>query len=70
VVAAPALQHARMSRPVAYVEGVEIARVVQGLRPGRTLDDVARLLSADAPAELATRLAHWLWDQGVLVSDV
>jgi flavin-dependent dehydrogenase len=69
VVAAPAVQHARMSRPVGYVGGIEIARVVEGLRAGRTLDDVARLLSADAPAELATQVAHWLWDQGVLVSD-
>ena len=67
--AAPAVQHAGTSRPVAYVEGVEIARVVEGLRLGGTLGVVAPLLSADAPPKLATRVARWLWDRSVLVSD-
>ena len=68
VVAAPAVQHLRMVRPVAYVGGIGIARVVEGLRSCGTLGDVTRLLSTDGPAELATQVAHWLLAQGILVA--
>jgi hypothetical protein len=69
VVTAPAVHHERMARPVAYLGGVEIARVVEGIRPGHTLGDVSSLLARIAPAEVASRAVHWLWSQGVLAAD-
>jgi len=65
-----ALAHPGLERPVAYLDGVEIAPLLETVLPGATLDELAavwsRRLPSSSPRQAAT-LAAWLVHQGILV---
>jgi flavin-dependent dehydrogenase len=63
-----ALSHPRLERPVAFLDGVEIAPLLDGFREGATLGELAAAWARrSVPPERAAALAAWLVRRGVLV---
>jgi hypothetical protein len=66
-----ALVHPGLERPVAYLDGVEIAPLLETIPAGTTLDELAAVWSRRLPPTSSPRqaaaLAAWLVQHGVLV---
>lgn len=61
-----ALSHPGLPRPVAYVEGQDIAALLQHMPDSAYLDTLVSLWSHSMPRQTATRIASWLCRQGML----
>lgn len=66
----PALVHPHLERPVAFLDGVEIAPLLEAIPPGATLDELtacwSRRLPQSSPRQAAA-LAGWLLRHEILV---
>jgi flavin-dependent dehydrogenase len=62
-----ALTHPALERPVAFLDGIELAPLLDGLRAGATLGEVAATWARGLAPERAAALAAWLVRRGVLV---
>lgn len=63
----PALRHPSLPRPVAYLGGVELIRLVRCLEPRPTLDEVLLEWAERMPMDSALAVADWLNRRGMLV---
>jgi flavin-dependent dehydrogenase len=67
-----ALVHPGLDRPVAFLDGVEIAPLLNAIPAAATLNDLTALWSRElprSPAGQAAALADWLIRHGILVPD-
>jgi flavin-dependent dehydrogenase len=70
IAARRALVHPGLDRPVAFLDGVEIAPLLDAVPSGATLNDLTALWSRQlprSPAGQAAALADWLVRHGILV---
>jgi hypothetical protein len=65
-----ALQSPAMSRPVAFVDGIEVAPLLADLSRFPTWEHLLRQWSERLPSWKAERLATWLWEKRVLCKAV
>jgi hypothetical protein len=63
----PALCHPSLHRPVAYLEDVELAPLIECLRRGWTLEGVIEAWACRMPRRRAVAVAAWLHRRGLLV---
>lgn len=62
----PALMHPNLARPVAFIEDVDVHRLLSALRPGVPFGILLQQWSAQLAPRQAPRLAGWLLSQGLL----
>jgi len=62
----PALTHPGLTRPVAYLDGMDLAGLVQALPSAATLGDAVAMWAKQMPAERAMAVAQWLHDRDLL----
>ena len=68
IVAAAALRHEGLERPVAFVGEVEIVPLLRRIEPGQTACAAVQTWSERLPAELGWKIMHWLWQRRIVVS--
>jgi 2-polyprenyl-6-methoxyphenol hydroxylase-like FAD-dependent oxidoreductase len=61
------LTHPGLERPVAFLDGIEIAPLLDGLRSGTTLGEIPATWAHSLAPDRAAALAAWLVRHGVLV---
>ncbi|MCY1016574.1 NAD(P)/FAD-dependent oxidoreductase [Pyxidicoccus sp. MSG2] len=61
-----ALSHPRLARPVAWLDGVELASLVESLREGLTLPQLAAAWARRVPWRQGVSILGWLYRQGLL----
>jgi flavin-dependent dehydrogenase len=61
-----ALSHPRLARPVAYVDGVELAPLVEAFRGALTVPQLADTWSRRVPLRQGAAIMGWLHRQGLL----
>ena len=64
--ARPALFHESLTRPVAFVDGVELAPLVGSMPPYGTVREIRDMWSKRIAVERAGRILDWLLERGVL----
>ncbi|MEU9128456.1 NAD(P)/FAD-dependent oxidoreductase [Kitasatospora sp. NPDC048540] len=64
-----ALSHPGLPRPVAFVDGVALAPLLDAIGSGRRLDDLLVSWGKELPTRRASELADWLHRQGALTID-
>jgi flavin-dependent dehydrogenase len=64
---ASALHHPRLTRPLVFLGGRELAPLLQALPPGRTPLQIAQSWSNRMPLESGMAIAGWLVAHGILV---
>jgi flavin-dependent dehydrogenase len=62
-----ALNHPSLGRPVAYLDGVDLVRLLETMESGGTLSEILAAWSRDMPANRAREVASWLCRKGILV---
>jgi hypothetical protein len=62
----PAVSVPGIELPVAWLDGHEVAALVQSLAQTRTLGEVLRLWSRELPDREAWRILSWLWDHAMI----
>jgi flavin-dependent dehydrogenase len=62
----PAVSSPGLPRPVAFVDGVEVAPLLTALDSRPTLDDLSRQWSRQSSPAQTERIAKWLWDRYVI----
>jgi hypothetical protein len=62
-----ALCHPSLERPVAYLDGVELARLLEPLESGATLNEILATWSREMPPDRALAVAGWLNRRGIIV---
>ena len=62
-----ALSHPRLARPVAYLDGVELAPLVEGLHEGWTMPQLADTWARRVPRRQGIAILGWLYRQGLLM---
>jgi flavin-dependent dehydrogenase len=67
IVARLALHHQALQRPVAYLDGVEIAPLLNRIRPGQCAQAVVQSWSEHVPSESGWKMMQWLWERKILV---
>jgi flavin-dependent dehydrogenase len=67
IVVRPALHHQALPRPVAYLDGVEIAPLLNRIRPGQCAQAVVQSWSEQVPSENGWKMMQWLWERKILV---
>jgi hypothetical protein len=70
IVARLALHHKALQRPVAYLDGVEIAPLLKRIRPGQCAQAVVQSWSERVPSENGWKMMQWLWERKILVPSV
>jgi flavin-dependent dehydrogenase len=63
----PAVHHDAWERPVAFVDGVDVAPLLPLIRSGQHATEIADTWSAHVPRDVAWRTLQWLWQHDVLV---
>lgn len=61
-----ALSHPRLARPVAWLDGVELAPLMEGLRDGLTMQQLAQAWAQRVPFRQGVTILGWLYRQGLL----
>ncbi|WP_158501619.1 NAD(P)/FAD-dependent oxidoreductase [Vitiosangium sp. GDMCC 1.1324] len=61
-----ALSHPRLARPVAYVDGVELAPLVEAMCEGLTMPQLADTWARQVPFRQGVALLGWFYRQGLL----
>jgi len=64
---APAVRHATLARPVAFLGEEAVVPLLRLVSPGQTPEAVVRTWSERLPAELGWEIMHWLWRHRVVV---
>jgi hypothetical protein len=64
---ASALHHPRLTSPLVFLGGRELAPLLQTLPPGRTPLQIAQSWSNRMPLESGMAIAGWLINHGILV---
>lgn len=64
----PALWHASLRRPVAYLEGVAADRLLRPLKTQAMCTDVLADWSELVPAETGWKILTWMWRHGLVVA--
>lgn len=67
VVSIPALHHPALPRPVAFLDGIELASLLDQVTGAETIDQVLQGWSIDLPPAAGVRILHWLWDRSILM---
>ena len=67
VVAGKALDHPALVRPVAYLDGIEIASLLTSLRPGASAHETLTKWSRSLEPRRCWEILSWLWSRRVLV---
>jgi flavin-dependent dehydrogenase len=67
IVAAAALRHESLERPVAFVGEIEIVPLLRRIEPGQTARATVQTWSEQMPAELGWKIMHWLWQRRIVV---
>jgi flavin-dependent dehydrogenase len=67
IMAAAALRHEGLARPVAFVGEVEIVPLLRQIEPGQTARATVQIWSERMPAELGWKIVHWLWQRRIVV---
>jgi flavin-dependent dehydrogenase len=63
----PTLYHPSLARPVAYLDGVELARLLKPLELGLTLNEILTIWSRELTPGRALAVAGWLHRRGIIV---
>jgi flavin-dependent dehydrogenase len=66
----PALHHPKLTRPVAYLAGIQLAPLLEKLPPGKTPLQIARQWEHKVPLRSGLAIMGWLVNQGILVPAV
>jgi hypothetical protein len=61
------VRHPNIDGGVAYVEGVDLVRLLSALPPSFAYGDIPRIWRDHIPLATGSRIASWLWDRSVLV---
>jgi flavin-dependent dehydrogenase len=61
------VRHPNIDGGVAYVEGVDLVRLLSALPPSFAYGDIPRIWRDYIPLATGSRIASWLWDRSVLV---
>jgi hypothetical protein len=61
------VRHPNIDGGVAYVEGVDLVRLLSALPPRFAYCDIPRIWRDHIPLATGSRIASWLWDRCVLV---
>ena len=61
------VRHPNIDGGVAYVEGVDLVRLLSALPPSFAYRDIPKIWRDHIPLATASRIASWLWDKSVLV---
>jgi flavin-dependent dehydrogenase len=67
IASAPALRHAALERPVAFLHDVELAPLLQRIRSGQTADSIVQSWSTRMPPDLGWQILSWLWQRKIVV---
>jgi flavin-dependent dehydrogenase len=67
IVAAAALRHESLERPVAFVGEVEIVPLLRRIEPGQSARAAVQTWSDRMPADLGWKIMHWLWQRRIVV---
>jgi flavin-dependent dehydrogenase len=67
IVAAAALRHESLDRPVAFVGEVEIVPLLRRIESGQTARAAVQAWSERMPTELGWKIMHWLWQRRIVV---
>jgi hypothetical protein len=67
IVSTPALHHETLDRPVAFLGGVELASLLDHVRPGLTVQAIVRNWSEHVSPELGWEIMDWLWQRKIIV---
>lgn len=62
-----ALAHPKLEREVAYVNGIEISRLLEAIRQKSTVAEIQQRWSPYIPHPRSLEIVHWLYTVGVLV---
>jgi hypothetical protein len=68
VASGPALAHPNLERPVAYLDGLELAPLIRQIGPNTCAERIVERWSMHARPERALQILQWLWRHGVVVS--
>jgi len=61
-----ALSHPRLARPIAYLDGVELAPLVEALSEGVTMAQMSEAWAGHVPLRQGAAIMGWLYRQGLL----
>ncbi|ABW29990.1 flavin-dependent monooxygenase QhpG [Acaryochloris marina] len=67
IISKHALYHDMLSRPIAFVGGVEIVPLLRKVSPGTTIQDILQVWSKNLPVELSYNIMAWLWIRKIIV---
>ena len=61
------LRHPNIDGAIAYVEGVDLVRLLRALPESFAYCDIPKIWRGHVPSALGDRIASWLWNTGILV---
>jgi hypothetical protein len=61
------VRHPNIDGEVAYIEGVDLVRLLSALPPSFAYCDIPKIWRDHIPLATGSRIALWLWDRSVLV---
>jgi len=62
----PGLRAPSLSRPLVFLDGIEVGTLLTDVAPRRTLQDLLVRWSQRVPSARAERIAAWLWEKRIL----
>ncbi len=63
----PVVRHPNIDGAIAYVEDVDLVRLLSALPPEFAYGDIPQIWQAHIPLATGDRIASWLWDRRILV---
>ena len=67
IAAAPALHHPSLNRPIAYLEGFDVIKLLREITPGQTAESVVNNWSSKIPSRPTDEIMSWLWSRKILI---
>ena len=67
IISGKAVVHPNLSRPLAFLDGISVAPLLEPLRNPLEAHEVRRMWLHAAPEDQAKRLLQWFWDEGIIV---
>jgi flavin-dependent dehydrogenase len=67
IISGRAVVHPNLRRPLAFLDGISVAPLLEPLRNPLEAHEVRRMWLHSAPEDQAKRLLQWFWDEGIIV---